>query len=104
MAALAIIGLIVGATLGSRFKVLILVPVSLTLCVAVAATTYRSGMDQWLVMAIISTVAFEFGYVAATLIRCAAVTDAAVAFAHRTGPDLRSNILALRLPAAPRRH
>jgi hypothetical protein len=67
MTALAIISLSIGAALGLRFSVLILVPVTIAGLVAVVFTSAILGTRSWMAMALI-TAGLEVGYLGLTAI------------------------------------
>jgi hypothetical protein len=69
MIALTIIGLMLGAILGLRFRVLVLVPVTLFGIVGIALVSLAAGLNiSWMAVAL-ATLGLDLGYLGMTAMR-----------------------------------
>lgn len=76
MVTIATISVLVGATLGLRFKVMILVPATMVMVGAVALAHVGTGSGLWPIAGkmMLAVVALQLSYVAGQYLRCAART------------------------------
>jgi hypothetical protein len=87
MIALAIISLIVGAALGLRFKVLILLPAILAGLLGAAMSSILIGSGDWLPAMILTTIGLQLGYVGAS------ATLIVIKPAHRPRPAAQAKTI-----------